>query len=141
MAGGPPGHLFVVVHVKDHEFFRRDGVNLFCEIPVHFTMVALGGEIQVPTLDGHEKVKIPEGTQTGTTLRLKGKGMPDVNGRGKGDLFATVQVETPRKLNKEQRQLLEQLAKALPKEQFEPRPREDEQDERNLFDRVKDMFG
>ena len=141
IAGGPPGHLFVVVHVKDHEFFRRDGVNLFCEIPVNFTMVTLGGELQVPTLDGTEKVKVPEGTQTGTTFRLRGKGMPDVSGHGRGDLFATVQVQTPKKLSKEQRHLIEQLAKALPKEQFEPRLHEDEQDERNLFDRVKDMFG
>src|SRR5471032_1653481 len=141
-AGGPPGHLYVVVHVHDHAFFRRDGMNLFCEIPVNFTTVTLGGEIQVPTLDGHDKVKIPEGTQTGTTLRLKGKGMPDVSGRGRGDLFATVQVRTPKKLTKEQRQLIEQLTKVLSKEQFEPRAREDEtQDERNLFDRVKDMFG
>ena len=140
-AGGPPGHLYVVVHVQEHEFFRRDGLNLFCEIPVHFTTVALGGEIQVPTLDGTENVKVPEGTQTGTTLRLRGKGMPDVNGRGRGDLFATVQVQTPKKLTREQRHLLDQLAKALPKEQFAPRAREDSQDERNLFDRVKDMFG
>ena len=95
----------------------------------------------MPTLDGIETVKVPEGTQTGTTLRLRGKGMPDVNGRGRGDLFATVQVRTPKKLTKEQRHLIEQLAKVLPKEKFEPRPREDEQDERNLFDRVKDMFG
>ena len=142
-AGGPPGHLYVVVHVQEHEFFRRDGINLYCEIPVNFTTVALGGEIQVPTLDGLEAVKVPEGTQTGTTLRLRGKGMPDVNGRGHGDLFATVQVLTPRKLSKEQRQLLDQLAKMLPKEKFEPRQRGDDaaQDERNLFDRVKDMFG
>jgi molecular chaperone DnaJ len=139
--GGPAGHLFVVVHVQEHEFFRRDGNNLFCEIPVNFTTVALGGEIQVPTLDGAENVKVPDGTQTGTTLRLRGKGMPDVNGRGRGDLFATVQVLTPRKLTKEQRRLLEQLATALPKDEFEPRPHADEQDERNLFDRVKDMFG
>jgi len=138
---GPAGHLFVVVHVQEHEFFRRDGMNLFCEIPVNFTTVALGGEIQVPTLDGTENVKVPEGTQTGTTLRLRGKGMPDVNGRGRGDLFATVQVLTPKKLTKEQRGLLDQLSKLLPKEKFEPRPRVDEQDERNLFDRVKDMFG
>ena len=81
-AGGPAGHLYVVVHVQEHEFFRRDGMNLFCEIPVNFTTLALGGEIQVPTLDGTENVKVPEGTQTGTTLRLRGKGMPDVNGRG-----------------------------------------------------------
>jgi molecular chaperone DnaJ len=139
--GGPAGHLFVVIHVQEHEFFRRDGNNLFCEIPVNFTTVALGGEVQVPTLDGPEKVKVPEGTQTGTTLRLRGKGMPDVNGRGRGDLFATVQVQTPRKLTKDQKRLLEQLANELPKEAFEPRPHADEQDERNLFDRVKDMFG
>jgi len=140
-AGGPPGNLYVVVHVQEHEFFRRDGMNLFCEIPVNFTTVALGGEIQVPTLDGTDNVKVPEGTATGTTLRLRGKGMPDVNGRGRGDLFATVQVQTPRKLSKEQRQVLEQLAKTLPAEKFEPRKHQDEQDERNLFDRVKDMFG
>jgi molecular chaperone DnaJ len=140
-AGGPPGNLFVVVHVQEHEFFRRDGDNLFCEVPVNFTTVALGGEIQVPTLDGTDNVKVPEGTQTGTTLKLRGKGMPDVNGRGRGDLFATIQVLTPKKLTKDQRHLLEQLSKALPKEKFEPRPHADAQDERNLFDRVKDMFG
>ena len=140
-AGGPPGSLYVVIHVQEHEFFRRDGMNLFCEIPVNFPTVALGGEIDVPTLDGSEKVKVPEGTQTGTTLRLRGKGMPDVNGRGRGDLFATVQVTTPKKLNKEQRKAMEELAKSLPKEAFEPRKRHEESDERNLFDRVKDMFG
>ena len=140
--GGPAGHLFVVIHVQEHEFFRRDGNNLFCEIPVNFTTVALGGEIQVPTLDGPETVKVHEGTQTGTTLRLRGKGMPDVSGRGRGDLFATVQVRTPRKLTKDQKRLLEQLSNELPKEEFSPRPRgDDAQDERNLFDRVKDMFG
>jgi molecular chaperone DnaJ len=140
-AGGPAGHLYVVVHVQEHEFFRRDGLNLFCEIPVHFTTLALGGEIVVPTLDGPESVKVPEGSETGRTLRLRGKGLPDVGGRGRGDLFATVQVQTPKKLTKEQRQLLEQLAKVLPKEQFEPRTHDGEPDERNLFDRVKRMFG
>ncbi len=141
VAGGPSGHLYVVVHVQEHDFFKREGVNLYCEVPVNFTTLALGGEIVVPTLDGTETVKVPEGSQTGTTLRLRGKGMPDVNGRGRGDLFATVQVQTPKKLNKEQRQLLEQLAKVLPKEKFEPRPHAEAQDERNLFDRVKDIFG
>ncbi len=141
-AGGPPGSLYVVIQVQDHEFFRRDGVNLFCEVPVNFTTLVLGGEIEVPTLDGVDTIKVPEGTQTGTTLRLRGKGMPDVNGRGRGDLFATVQARTPKKLNKELRQAIEQLARVLPKEKFEPRKRDDEQqDERNLFDRVKDMFG
>jgi molecular chaperone DnaJ len=140
-AGGPSGHLYVVVHVQEHEFFRRDGTSLFCEIPVNFTTLALGGEVQVPTLDGNELVKIPESTTTGTTLRLRGKGMPDVSGGNRGDLFVTVQVHTPRKLTREQRHLLEQLAKVLPKEKFEPRHREEQQDERNLFDRVKDIFG
>src|SRR5207237_7226486 len=114
-AGGPAGSLYVVVHVQEHDFFRRDGVNLFCEIPVNFSTVALGGEIQVPTLDGSETVKVPEGTQTGTTLRLRSKGMPDVNGRGRGDLFATVQVQTPQKLTREQKKLVEELARVLPK--------------------------
>ncbi len=140
-AGGPAGHLYVVVHVQEHEFFRRDGTSLFCEIPVNFTTLALGGEVQVPTLDGNELVKIPESTTTGTTLRLRGKGLPDVSGGSRGDLFVTVQVQTPRKLTREQRHLLEQLAKVLPKEKFEPRLREEQPDERNLFDRVKDIFG
>ena len=141
-AGGPPGSLYVVIQVQEHEFFRRDGMNLFCEVPVNFTTVVMGGEIEVPTLDGIETVKVPEGTQTGTTLRLRGKGMPDVNGRGRGDIFATVQVRTPKKLNKEQRQAIEQLSKVLPRDKFEPRKRDDEhQEERNLFDRMKDMFG
>ena len=139
--GGPAGHLYVVVHVQEHEFFRREGNHLFCEVPVNFTTLALGGEIIVPTLDGPERTKIPDGTQTGTTLRLRGKGMPDVNGRGRGDLLVTVQVQTPKRLSKEQRALLEQLAKALPKEKFEPRAPGEEQEDRNLFDRVKDMFG
>jgi len=142
LAGGPPGHLYVVLHVQEHAFFRRDGVNLFCEIPVNFTTLALGGEIHVPTLDGTETVKIPDGTETGTTFKVRHKGLPDVGGRGKGDLFVTVQAHTPKKLTKEQRHLLEQLSKILPKDdKFEPRAHGGEQDERNLFDRVKDMFG
>jgi molecular chaperone DnaJ len=141
-AGGPAGHLFVVLHVQEHEFFRREGLNLFCEIPVNVTTLVLGGEVVVPTLDGTENVKVPDGTQTGTTLRIRGKGMPEVGGRARGDLFVTVQMQTPRKLTKEQRHLFEQLAKLLPKEKFEPRaPGGEQEDERNLFDRVKDMFG
>lgn len=140
VGGGPPGDLYVVIHVQDHEFFRRDGNDLFCEIPVNFPTLAIGGEIAVPTLDGPESVKVPEGTQTGTTFRLRGRGMPEVSGRGRGDLMVTVQAITPRKLTREQRKLLDQLAQALPKDKFEPRAR-DEHEDRNLFDRVKDIFG
>jgi len=140
--GGPPGDLFVVIQVQEHPFFRRDGNDVYCEIPVNFTTLALGGEIRVPLVLGEtEPLKVPEGTATGTTFRVRGKGMPDVSGRGKGDLLVTVQVAVPRKLNKQQKQLLEQLAAALPAEQFEPRTAETEHDERNLFEKVKDIFG
>jgi molecular chaperone DnaJ len=131
-----------VIHVEEHPFFRRDGNDLHCEIPVNFTTLALGGEIQVPSIEGpdvREKLKIPEGTATGTVFRLRGKGMPDVSGRGRGDLLVTVQAITPRKLTKEQRKLLEQLAALLPPQEFEPVRREPE--ERNIFDKVKDIFG
>ena len=139
--GGPAGDLYVFIEVAPHPFFRRDGNNLACEVPLNFTTLALGGTIEVPTLDGHEGFKVPEGTQSGTVFRFRGKGMPDVSGRGKGDLYFTVQAVTPKKLNKEQRALLEQLSKVLPKEQFEPRPADAPEDEKNLFEKVKDIFG
>ncbi len=140
--GGPPGDLFVVVQVQDHPFFRRDGNDLYCEIPVNFPTLALGGEIRVPLVLGEtEPLKVPEGTPTGTTFRVRGKGLPDVSGRGKGDLLVTVQARVPRKLTKEQRKLLDQLARALPEDKFEPRATDGEHDERNLFERVKDIFG
>ncbi len=139
-AGGPPGDLYVVIIVQDHAFFQRDGNDLYCEIPVNFTTLALGGKIRIPTLDGgEEQYEVADGTQSGSTLRLSGRGMPDVNGRGRGDLLVTVKVVTPKKLSRDQKKLLEQLAASLPKEQFEPTPREHE--DRNLFDRVKDIFG
>jgi molecular chaperone DnaJ len=141
LAGGPPGDLYVFVQVTDHPFFRRDGNDLVCEIPLNFTTLALGGSIEVPTLDGPEAYKVPEGTQSGTTFRLRGKGMPDVSGRGRGDLYFAVQAVTPKKLSKDQKSLLEQLAKALPKEKFEPRVRETDEEEKNLFAKVKDIFG
>ena len=137
--GGPPGDLYVVIIVRDHEFFQRDGNDLHCVIPVHFTTLALGGELTVPAIDGTETVKIPEGTQTGTMFKVRGKGMPDVSGRGKGDLLVTVQGSTPRKLTKDQRKLLEQLAESLPPLKGKPRSNEDE--DRGIFDKVKDIFG
>lgn len=138
--GGPPGDLYVVVHVAEHPFFHREGNDLACEIPVNFTTLALGGEIRVPSVLGEsETIKVPEGTPTGTVFRLRGKGMPDVSGHGRGDLLVTVQAITPRKLTREQRRLLEQLAAVLPPQQFEPTPRHPE--ERGILDKVKDIFG
>ena len=141
LAGGPPGDLYVFIEVAEHAFFQRDGNNLACEIPLNFTTLALGGNIEVPTLDGQESYKVPEGTQSGTVFRLRGKGMPDVSGRGRGDLFFTAQAVTPKKLTKEQRALFDQLSKVLPKEQFEPLQRDAEDDEKNIFEKVKDIFG
>ncbi|MGE5362195.1 MAG: molecular chaperone DnaJ [Bacteroidales bacterium] len=138
-AGGPAGNLDVVVHVQEHPFFRREGDDLFCEMPVSFPTLALGGEITVPTLDGEESVRVPEGTDAGSVLRLRGKGMPNIGGRGRGDLHVIVQLMTPRKLTKEQRKLLEQLAATLPAQQEAPRGR-DEDHERSVFERVKDIF-
>jgi molecular chaperone DnaJ len=141
LAGGDSGDLYVFVEVGEHPFFRRDGNDLLCEILLNFTTLALGGSIDVPTLDGTESYKIPEGTQSGTTFRLRGKGVPDVSGRGRGDLFFAVQAITPKKLTREQRTALEQLSKALPRDKFEPRPPETANEEKNLFEKVKDIFG
>ena len=138
---GPAGDLYVFIEVTPHPFFRRDGNNLSCEISLNFTTLALGGSIDVPTLDGTESFKVPEGTQSGSVFRLRGKGMPDVSGRGRGDLYFTVQAVTPKKLNKEQRAAMEQLAKVLPKEKFEPKVHDAEEDEKNIFEKVKDIFG
>ena len=138
--GGPPGDLYVVIFVREHEFFQRDGNDLHCTVPLAFTTLALGGEIQVPGLDGDETLKIPESTQTGTTFKLRGKGMPDVSGRGHGDLLVTVQAMTPKKLTREQKKLLEQLAATLPEQKIKPSARDDE-DDRGIFGKVKDIFG
>ena len=140
-AAGPAGDLYVVVHVQEHSFFHRDGNDLFCEIPLHYPTLALGGEIKIPTLEGDEVFKIPEGTASGETFRLRGRGMPDVaSGRSRGDLLVTVRVVTPKKATREQRKILEQLAETMPAEAYAPTPR-DEQHDKGLFDRVKDIFG
>ncbi|MCH8684558.1 molecular chaperone DnaJ [Pedomonas mirosovicensis] len=110
LRGGPPGDLYIFVSLKPHRIFERDGTTLFCDVPVSITTVALGGEIEVPTLDGSRaKVKIPAGTQTGKQFRLRGKGMPSLNGTGLGDLVLQVTVETPVNLTKRQRELLEEF--------------------------------
>ena len=107
--GGPNGNLMVTVQVKRHSVFTRQGQSVYVEMPISFTQAALGAEIEVPTLDGRVRYTIPEGTQTGTTFRLKGKGIPYLNGNGRGDEFVTVAVETPTKLTKEQKELLRQF--------------------------------
>jgi molecular chaperone DnaJ len=111
--GGPPGDLFVQMSVKQHSLFERDGKNLYCEVPITFVDAALGGDLDVPTLDGRVKLKIPAETQTGKLFRLRGKGVKPVRGGGVGDLLCRAVVETPVKLKKEQKALLEELRSSL----------------------------
>ena len=131
--GGPSGDLLVVLSVGDHEIFERQEQNVFCSIPIDFPQAALGAKITVPTLEGKEIILIPAGTQSGSTFRLKGKGIPKVNGRGRGDQYVSVNVTTPKKLTSEQRKLFEQLS--------EISPTENKPLEKKMYDKVKDIFG
>ena len=129
--GGPSGDLYVVLHVAEHPVFQRDGAQLLCEIPISFAQAALGTSVRVPMIGGsEEEIEIEAGTQSGTVLRLRGKGLPALDRSGRGDLHVTIRVQTPRALSSEQRQLLERLAELDGVETAE----------RGLFDRVKDIF-
>ncbi|HEX8163856.1 MAG TPA: molecular chaperone DnaJ [Pyrinomonadaceae bacterium] len=130
--GGPAGDLYVVINVKEHELFERQGANLYAAVPVTFAQAALGAEIDVPTLSGQESLKIPAGTQTGTVFRLKGKGMTVLGGRGHGDLFVSVTLRTPTTLTREQRKLLEELSRIED---------HDLEENKTLRDKVRDIFG
>ena len=112
--GGPKGNLYVVVHIKKHSVYTRKGDHVLCDIPITFTQATLGGEIEVPLVDGRkEKYKIPEGTQTGTKFTIRNKGFKSVNGNWNGDFIFTVIVQTPKRLTQEQRNLLVELAKTM----------------------------
>lgn len=110
--GGPSGDLYVIVHVQEHEVFERHGDSLYCELPIKFTLAALGGEIDVPTLFGKGSLKIPSGTQSGTVFRLRGQGMPRLRGQGRGDQLIRVNIEVPKKLSAEQQRKLQEFADA-----------------------------
>jgi molecular chaperone DnaJ len=132
--GGPAGDLYVVLKVKPHPFFEREGKDLHCSVPISFTQATLGAEIMIPTLDGGEhKLKVPEGTQSGTTFRVRGKGVPALQSSGKGDMYVQVRIQTPSKLSKRQRELLTELDATFTVEN-KPEPR-------SLFEKVKDIFG
>src|SRR5499433_3711679 len=132
---GAPGDLYVVLEVRDHAFFERRNADLYCTIPISIVQAALGTELQVPGLNGEEKLKIPEGTQSGAVFRIKGKGLPDPRGGGRGDLYYHVRVMTPTKLTREQRRLLEQLNATI---QVDNKPADRNS---SIFDKVKDIFG
>ena len=110
LRGGPPGDLYIFLSIQPHEFFQRDGADLFCKVPIAMTTAALGGQIEVPAVDGSRgRVKIPEGTQTGRQFRLKGKGMPVLRSKAKGDMYIQVEVETPRSLTRKQKDILKEF--------------------------------
>ncbi len=112
-SGGPAGDLYVQIRLRPHPFFRREGNDLYCEVPISLGLAALGGEIEVPTLEGRATLKIPPGTQSGKLLRLRGKGVRNVRGGGVGDLYCRLNVEVPAELNARQRELLEELERSL----------------------------
>src|SRR6267154_2567026 len=133
--GGSPGDLYVVLEVKEHPFFERRNADLYCTIPVSVAQATLGADLQVPSLGGEDTLKIPEGTQSGAVFRVRGKGLADPHGGGKGDLYYHVRVVTPTKLTREQRKLIEQLGATL---KVDNKPAERNS---SIFDKVKDIFG
>lgn len=132
LRGGASGDLYVVVHIKEHEVFTRNGMDLACEVPIPFTTAALGGEIRVPTLDGAVSLKIPAGTQSGSTFRIRGLGMPALQGLAKGDILTYVQVEVPTRLDSEQREALERFAELCGEE--------NNPIHKSFYDRIKSFF-
>ncbi len=123
MTGAPAGDLYVEVRVRPHSLFERDGDDLYCEVPIHFTTAAIGGELEIPTLNGQVKLKIPEGTQTGRMFRLRGKGVKSVRSHRQGDLMCKVVVETPVRLSKEQKKLLKQFQESYESSKTDHNPK------------------
>jgi len=134
--GGPPGDLYVEVHVREHPIFERDGEHLSCEVPISFATAALGGSVEVPTLDGNVVLKIPAETQSGRVFRLRDKGVKPVRGNARGDLFCRVVVETPVHLSAEQRELVRKLDESLKENDTRHSPRE-----KGFFEGVRRFFG
>jgi molecular chaperone DnaJ len=133
MRGGPPGNLYVVLHVRSHEMFEREGDDLLCEVPISFVQAALGTELEVPTLAGRAQIRVPPGTQSGTVFRIRGKGVKNVQGHGTGDLHVRVNVEVPGHLNAAQRAKLTEFAE-LCDENVNPRSK-------GFLEKAKEFFG
>ena len=132
LRGGPAGDLYITVTVKPHKLFRRDGLNLRFDMPISFTQAALGADVDVPTLKGSVKYRVPEGTQNGQELRIKGQGLTQLRGSGKGDIIAKVQVDIPRKLTDAQKELLRQFDATTTGREYESR--------KSFLDKLKDVF-
>ena len=132
--GGPAGNLYIPVSVKEHSLFRREGDDLIYELPLNFIQAALGDELEIPTLNGREPLKIPAGTQPGEVFRLRGKGIPHLNGHRRGDLIVPVKLQVPTSLDSHQQKLLEELGKTMEK------PSDSDSRDKGLFDKIKDAF-
>ena len=132
-SGGPAGDLYVQISVRQHDIFERDGANLYCEVPVNFVDAVLGGELEVPTLDGRVKLKVPAETQTGKLFRLRGKGVTPVRGGGKGDLMCRVVIETPVNLSNKQKDVLREFQDATKGKKHSPK-------QSSWFEGMKDFF-
>lgn len=130
--GGSSGDLYVVIHVRDHAIFQRDDTDLYCQVPISFTKASLGGEIQIPTLDGKARIKIPEGTPSGKVFRLRGKGVPDIQGHGRGNLNVRVYIEVPKSLTADQRKKLEEFAELCDEETLP--------EHQSFFEKAKEFF-
>ena len=130
--GGPAGDLYVVIHIKEHKIFHREGDNLYCEVPIPFSVAALGGEVDIPTLEGKAHLKVPAGTQSGQLFKLRGKGIQNIDGRDRGDLLARIIVEVPSRLNAEQRRKLEEFAALCGDENTPLR--------KSFFERAREFF-
>ena len=130
--GAPPGDLYVVIHIREHKIFQREGDNLYCEVPIPFSIAALGGEVEVPTLEGRAHLKVAAGTQSGRIFKLRGRGIINVNGRDRGDLLARLIVEVPSRLNAEQRRKLEEFAALCGEENTPLR--------KSFFERAREFF-
>jgi molecular chaperone DnaJ len=131
--GGAPGDLYINIRVKPHKIFKRQGFDILCEVPISFIKASLGGEIIIPTLEGDVKQTISEGTQPGTVIKLRGKGIPRIRGNGRGDLLAELKIEIPKRLNEKQRDLLRKLAIEFGEDKVEGK--------KSFMDKVKDAFG
>ncbi len=132
--GGPPGNLYVVLHVQPHPYFQRQDYDILLELPINIVQAALGDEIEVPTLDGPQKINVPPGTQHGKVIKLKGKGVPRLQRGGRGDQIVIIRVVVPTGLDERQKQLLRELGKSLRKENIPPA-------DKSFFDKVKDALG
>lgn len=133
LRGGPPGDLYVLIHVKPHKFFKRNGDDIYTEVSISFVQAALGTELEVQTLDGKARLKVPEGTQPGTNFRLRGKGVPHLRGHGRGDQHVIVNVDIPRKLSAKQKDILREYAHVSGEKVLQP--------DKGILDKMKDALG